>query len=438
MKNGLRKTWLAAMCLLLCAALLGGCADKQQPQTPAFGTADNEIFTYTPVEQGKTPLVVSVTGNLGVSIDHIIEQFEQEHPDVQVFYLDITGGTNAERPYLNWIERGPTPDIMFMGNTMYQSIDMKKSFVNLSSTPYLEVFHTDSLNRLQVDGDIYVLPGPSSVTCMVYNKTLFERYGWEVPGTFDEFVTLCARIKADTNGAVEPWNPNAKYDGEIVKALQGFFYASLFAGVENRTLYNQFIAGGEGYAEHIRPMFEGVQRLVDEGIIRNEHFTYSATSRQNEFVAGKIAMINVPAKRIDSDEYTFGYMPFPGENPGDGYIADTLSCTVGMTKKERGEKELAAAEAFMAFYASVETQKVFSRIRCKMDYKPKKKTAVAFAIALKLDMPTMLDLLSRAEIAFSPSNKFDLIITYFVTNGNYDIFEINAALFKYGQPILGE
>ena len=64
--------------------------------------------------------------------------------------------------------------------------------------------------------------------------------------------------------------------------------------------------------------------------------------------------------------------------------------------------------------------------------------AVAFAIALKLDMPTMLDLLSRAEIAFSPSNKFDLIITYFVTNGVYDIFEINAALFKYGQPILGE
>jgi O-acetyl-ADP-ribose deacetylase (regulator of RNase III) len=83
-------------------------------------------------------------------------------------------------------------------------------------------------------------------------------------------------------------------------------------------------------------------------------------------------------------------------------------------------------------------RKVFSRIRCKADYKPKKKTAVAFAIALELDMPTMLDLLSRAEIAFSPSNKFDLIVSYFITNGNYDIFEINAALFKYGQPILGE
>lgn len=83
-------------------------------------------------------------------------------------------------------------------------------------------------------------------------------------------------------------------------------------------------------------------------------------------------------------------------------------------------------------------RKVFSRIRCKPDYKPKKKTAVAFAIALELDMPTMTDLLSRAGIAFSPSDTFDLIITYCVANKIYDIFEINAALFKYGQPILGE
>lgn len=82
-------------------------------------------------------------------------------------------------------------------------------------------------------------------------------------------------------------------------------------------------------------------------------------------------------------------------------------------------------------------RKVFSRIRCKKDYKPKKKTAVAFAIALELDMPATLDLLARAEITFSPSNRFDLIVTYFITNKIYDIYEINAALFKYGQPILG-
>ena len=83
-------------------------------------------------------------------------------------------------------------------------------------------------------------------------------------------------------------------------------------------------------------------------------------------------------------------------------------------------------------------RKVFSRIRCKEDYKPKKKTAVALCVALELNMRDMLDLLARAEIAFSPSSKFDMVIAYFVTNKIYDIFEINAALFKYDLPLLGE
>ena len=83
-------------------------------------------------------------------------------------------------------------------------------------------------------------------------------------------------------------------------------------------------------------------------------------------------------------------------------------------------------------------RKVFSRIRCKPDYKPSKKTAVAFAVALKLNMPEMLDLLACAGIALSKSDKFDLIITYCVQHGIYDIFEINAVLFQYGQPLLGE
>ena len=82
-------------------------------------------------------------------------------------------------------------------------------------------------------------------------------------------------------------------------------------------------------------------------------------------------------------------------------------------------------------------RKVFSSIKCKKDYKPSKKTAVSFAIALKLDMAATKDLLGRAGFALSPSSRFDLIISYFVEKKIYDIYEINAALFEYDEQILG-
>jgi hypothetical protein len=59
-------------------------------------------------------------------------------------------------------------------------------------------------------------------------------------------------------------------------------------------------------------------------------------------------------------------------------------------------------------------------------------------LALRLDLPTTRDLLARAGLALSPSSRFDRIVSYFITHKIYDIFEINAALFRYGQPILGE
>ena len=82
-------------------------------------------------------------------------------------------------------------------------------------------------------------------------------------------------------------------------------------------------------------------------------------------------------------------------------------------------------------------RKVFSAIRCKKDYRPSKKTAVAFAVALELSMQETLELLACAGIALSKSDKFDLIISYCINNRIYDIFQVNALLFEYNQPMLG-
>ncbi|GED68010.1 hypothetical protein BRE01_17120 [Brevibacillus reuszeri] len=169
-----------------------------------------------------------------------------------------------------------------------------------------------------------------------------------------------------------------------------------------------------------------VKAFIDENYVDD----YVDYRRQNQFLqveldAIKAADADAPKSIIFEEMKTGGLEDLVGDL--DEPFAETLFRLIDAKGKTDVE----------VYKRANLDRKLFSKIRRNKGYMPSKCTAIALAVAMELSLDETDDLLERAGYVLSRSQKFDVIIQYFITSCNYNIYEINEVLFSYDQPLLG-
>lgn len=333
---------------------------KQEITNPYY--PENEILTMENLNDDRMIIVIDTQFN--VSTSNIEEVVETLFPEVNVV-LRLQNTPDSSYYTKKSLEYGLMGDIFFCAVRMTQDEKLlNDNFIDLSDAPFINNYYQNALDGVAVNGKIYMLPGFSDIFGIIYDRTLFEERGWELPGSRDEFIALCKTIQEKEG--YQAFMPTLKYSRMAMLLSHGFYYDKVIAGVENQRWLQAYRKGEASFSGHMEPMFEGMKELFDAGVLTDKNFTIDPGIRSSMLYKEHTSAMTMEtqnaaiyAKNADSD-HEYGMMPFwNGNDTNSDYVVSATGFNIYANKRleapENAEKYQKVME-ILAYFSTPEGQ----------------------------------------------------------------------------------
>lgn len=299
------------------------------------------------------PLTILTTS---IDYENFMKAFSEKYPEIEIEFISYKG-YNQTGYIRECFEAGELPDIVTTTFFIDEELQ-KEQLADLSKYSFVNNFSDSWLNKCNVDGSIYLLPSNYSAIGFYYNKTIMDRYGWELPRNFDELKELSVKIE---EAGLETCLARMDLEGFIFSDLFGLGNTFFFNTEKGAKWKNDFLIGKSNAVGNLEPVLNYLMEWVEQGFISPEDINGKGVS--DRFYRGECVFMlcnGIGAVELNIDgigKMEYGILPWLSPQGESNMIVSNVSRYYGVNKKleEKGqEKKLKEALCLMEFMASEE------------------------------------------------------------------------------------
>lgn len=294
----------------------------------------------------------------------VLEQaLKEEYPEINLEFISYNG-YNVTAYLQRLLEAGQIPDI-YTTKILPDAVLQKEYLIDLSGYDFSARYAVSRLNECSVDGSIYMLPCNFSVLGIYYNKTLLEKYGWEVPTSFYEMEALVPKIRA---AGLEVATTSLEYIGSAFQYLFNLGDTVFLRTPEGLDWMDGFLAGRVPADDAWADTIAYVQKWIDLGLIDGSWGSKPEKQAAEHFAEGNtVFFVHSGGFRYSQNEDgtgdRYGLMPWLSMDGSNNRYITSTACYFGLSAElelPRNKQKLADALKFMGFISTEKGQRLLS------------------------------------------------------------------------------